>query len=45
MPERVDRKDQIPHGQRQEVDEHPAHIDDLARGDEDEDGGKAEFPW
>ena len=40
MPECVHGEDEIPHGERRKVDEHPEDVHNLAGGNENEDGGK-----
>lgn len=40
VPERVQRQDKIPYRQGQQVNQHPEHVDDFARRDENEDGGQ-----
>lgn len=40
MPECVGREDKVPNWQREEVDDHPSDVGDLARGDDDEQAWK-----
>lgn len=42
MPKRVDRQDEIPNRQGDEVDEHPEDVDGAVGGDDDEETGEAE---
>ena len=42
MPERVRGQDAVPDGQREQVDDHPAQVRDLARGDDDQHARQAE---
>lgn len=42
MPVSVARKDQVPDGQREEVDQHPEHIGETVCGDDDEDARETE---
>lgn len=42
MPEGVEREDQVPDGERAEVDEHPADVADAVGGYDDQDAGEAE---
>lgn len=42
VPECISREDKVPDGERKEVDEHPADIGHLARGDNDQQTRKTE---
>lgn len=39
VPEGVGGQDEIPHGQGDQIDDHPEDVDEAVRGDDDEDTG------
>ena len=45
MPEGIQREYEIPYGESEKVDEHPRNVDNLPRGDEDEDTGQTKHRY
>lgn len=42
MPERVNWEDEIPDGEGRKVNKHPKNVNNLSRGNQDEDGGETD---